>query len=200
MAMFLVSSTTPPFEALYALPPSVPSIPSTDAMFTMLPERCSIIGTSACFDTRNVPSRLTRTRGGTLRARPCAQARRPRHPPRSRRVEPPVRVATTAATARATTSSSVTSPTWKLAPGAASSTSSHRVASDEVEPDDLCTLVGEPQRGRLADARCRAGHERDRPFQPSHSNPSHPFHDLALPRGRCVRSRRSTTGRTRCTR
>ena len=43
MAMFFVSSTTPPFDALYTLPPSVPSIPSTLATVMMLPDRCSIM-------------------------------------------------------------------------------------------------------------------------------------------------------------
>ena len=59
MAMFLVSITTPPFDALYALPPSVPSMPSMLAMLMMLPDRCSSIGRSACLATRNVPVRLT---------------------------------------------------------------------------------------------------------------------------------------------
>ena len=35
--MFFVRMTTPPFDALYALPPSVPSSPSMLAMFTIEP-------------------------------------------------------------------------------------------------------------------------------------------------------------------
>src|SRR5262245_63450731 len=61
MARFFVRSTTPAFDALYELPPSVPSTPSMLAMFTRLPVFCSTMCTSACLQTRNVPVRLTRT-------------------------------------------------------------------------------------------------------------------------------------------
>src|SRR5690349_20316537 len=60
MARFLVSSTTAPFDALYELPPSVPSTPSMLAMLTRLPDRCSTMCVSACLHTRNVPVRFTR--------------------------------------------------------------------------------------------------------------------------------------------
>src|SRR5262249_27130649 len=61
MAVFSVSRTTPPFAALYELPPSVPSTPSMLAMLTRLPDFCSTMCVSACLHTRNVPVRLTRT-------------------------------------------------------------------------------------------------------------------------------------------
>src|SRR5829696_5213339 len=60
MARFLVSSTTAPFDALYELPPSVPSTPSMLAMLTRLPDFCSTMCVSACLHTRNVPVRFTR--------------------------------------------------------------------------------------------------------------------------------------------
>jgi hypothetical protein len=49
--MFLVSSTTPPFDALYELPLRKPSMPSTLAMLTMLPLPCASITGSTCFET-----------------------------------------------------------------------------------------------------------------------------------------------------
>ena len=63
-AMFLVSNTTQPFEALYALPPAVPSRPSILASVTIEPRSpstrgCSIILATAALATRNVPVRLT---------------------------------------------------------------------------------------------------------------------------------------------
>src|SRR6266511_144786 len=70
MARFLVRRTTAPFDALYELPPSVPSRPSMLAILTRLPERCSIIRVSACLHTMNVPVRLTRmTRSHSAAAR-----------------------------------------------------------------------------------------------------------------------------------
>ena len=64
MAMFLVSSTTPPLDALYALPPAVPSSPSMLATVTIEPRWPSIVGWSsmrvtACLHTRKVPVRFT---------------------------------------------------------------------------------------------------------------------------------------------
>src|SRR6185312_14082531 len=61
--MFLVSNTTPPFEALYALPPAVPSRPSILASVTIEPRSpstrgCSIILATAALATRNVPVRF----------------------------------------------------------------------------------------------------------------------------------------------
>ena len=42
MAMFLVRSTTPPLDALYALPPAVPSSPSMLATVTTEPRWLSL--------------------------------------------------------------------------------------------------------------------------------------------------------------
>ena len=63
--MFLVRMTTPPFDALYALPPAVPSSPSMLAMVTTEPRwpsaraGCRSIWAMTCFAVRNVPVRLT---------------------------------------------------------------------------------------------------------------------------------------------
>jgi len=62
--MFLVRSTTPPLDALYALPPAVPSRPSILASVTIEPRSpstrlCSIILAMAALATRKVPVRLT---------------------------------------------------------------------------------------------------------------------------------------------
>src|SRR3989440_10207784 len=60
MARFFVRSTTAPLDALYELPPSVPSTPSMLEMLTRLPDFCSTMCVSACLHTRNVPVRFTR--------------------------------------------------------------------------------------------------------------------------------------------
>src|SRR5438067_1299484 len=64
MATFFVSSTTPPLDALYALPPAVPSRPSMLARVTIDPRSPSMgswssMRRTACLSTKNVPVRLT---------------------------------------------------------------------------------------------------------------------------------------------
>ena len=64
MAMFLVRITTPPFDALYELPPAVPSSPSMLATVTMAPRPparggCASIWVSTCLEVRKVPVRFT---------------------------------------------------------------------------------------------------------------------------------------------
>src|SRR2546429_5151944 len=60
MARFFVRSTTAPLDALYELPPSVPSTPSMLEMLTRLPDFCSTMCVSACLHRRNVPVRFAR--------------------------------------------------------------------------------------------------------------------------------------------
>ena len=70
--------TTAPFDALYELPPAVPSSPSTLAIVTTLPRSPSTSGCSsmcaiACLHTRNVPVRFTSsTRCHSSRSSRCA--------------------------------------------------------------------------------------------------------------------------------
>src|SRR5450759_1978063 len=75
--MFLVSSTTPPLEALYALPPAVPSRPSILASVTMEPRTspttgCWSICPMTCLAMRYVPVRLTEM---THCHSPCSSSR-----------------------------------------------------------------------------------------------------------------------------
>ena len=111
-----------------------------------------------------------RSHGGTPRARPCGPGPPPATPAEfTTDVEATVRVEHLARSPRATAASSVTSARWKLTPGAAAvhlvptrSPRSGRGRRRARLPSANRSAVG------LAEARRRAGHERNLPVQPSH--------------------------------
>src|SRR5262245_3562294 len=123
--MFFVISTTPPFEALYAIEPVMPSRPSMLARWMMLPARCASMAGSTCFATRKEPFRLM----STMRSHSAPGSSWARRPPRptpaaftSTSMRPSA--ARAAATASSTCASLRTStPSRKSAFGAARSTS-----------------------------------------------------------------------------
>src|SRR4029077_9488440 len=148
--MFLVSNTTPPFEALYALPPAVPSRPSILASVTTEPRSpstrgCSIILATAALATRNVPVRVT----AITRYHSARSSRWTGPPPATPAAwTTPSSRPGTAANTDETADSSVTSATTKLEPGA-----EVLVGRGHTDPDHSAALGQQSAGGGEADAR-----------------------------------------------
>src|SRR3984957_4872204 len=180
MAMFLVRRTTPPFDALYALPPAVPSRPSILATVTTEPRwpssraGCDNIWPMTCLAVRNVPVRLT----AITRAHSCEGSMCTGPPPAtpaaftSPSTVPPKPMAartswaTDASSATATREKSHRSPPPPPAPpGAAPGPIG---IPDEIGAHDPSPLVQEPRRRGPPDARGRSRHDVGPAVQSAH--------------------------------
>ena len=158
--------TTAPFDALYELPPAVPSRPSTLAIVTTLPRSpltgcCSSMRAIACLHTRNVPVRFTSsTRCHSSRSSRCAGPP-PATPAAVTTASMRPCSATVASTAAAIAASSRTSASANETSGAPAGTSIGLLRLGDVEPDDPRALRHEAGDAREPDPGRRARDQRD---------------------------------------
>ncbi len=174
MAMFFVSRTTPPLDALYTLPPAVPSSPSMLASVTTEPRwpsacrGCCSIWPMTCFAVRNVPVRLIEMTRSHSSAGSMCTGPPPATPAAltSPSMLPPEPKPTAARTRSATDCSSVTSTSLEEPPILALRNRSgglHEVGSHDTGP-----LVEEAVRRRPTDARGGSGHDVGPAVQSTH--------------------------------
>ena len=185
--------TTAPFDALYELPPAVPSSPSTLAIVTTLPRSsltgcCSSMRAIACLHTRNVPVRLTSsTRCHSSRSSRCAGPP-PATPAAVTTVSRRPCSAIVASTAAAIAASSRTSAATNDTSGLPGRNVDRVLRLRQIEADYPRALLHEARDAREADPRGRARHERDLAIETSHQIPPRFRPRFYTPRGLVIPS------------